>query len=58
MTKLARYQENSIEPRLSCIELDNWEDQIDWEGVADDSDDDDIDGAADGDEQRIKGRRW
>ena len=50
LSKLARYQENSIEPRLSCIELDNWEDQIDWEGVADDSDDDDIDGAADGDD--------
>lgn len=50
LTKMARYQENNIEPRLTSIELDNWEDQIDWEGVVDDSDDDDIDGAADGDD--------
>jgi hypothetical protein len=39
LTKLARYQECNIEPKLSCIELDNWEDQIDWEGVVDNSDD-------------------
>ena len=42
LTKMRRYQENSVQPNMTHLELDNWENDIDWLGYGsfDDEEDD------------------
>jgi hypothetical protein len=39
-----KWQESTIEPAMQCIELDEWEEGIDWEGAVGSDDDDEEDG--------------
>jgi len=41
LTKLRKYQENNIQPNMTHLELDNWENDIDWLGYGSFDDDDD-----------------
>jgi hypothetical protein len=40
LTQMRMWQERHIDPSMQGMELDNWEDGIDWEGGCDDNDDD------------------
>ena len=41
LSKLRKYQEKNISPQMMGVELDDWENDIDWLGCASSSDDDD-----------------
>ena len=43
LNKMRKWQENHVDPKMQGIELDNWEDGIDWNGCASDSSDDEDD---------------
>jgi len=38
LSKMRIWQESHLRPEIHCVELDNWEDGIDWEGGADSED--------------------
>jgi hypothetical protein len=44
LSKMRIWQERHIDPSMQGMELDDWEEEIDWEGGAGCSDDDDDDG--------------
>ena len=41
LTKLRKYQESNIQPQMTHLEIDNWENDIDWLGYGSSPDDDD-----------------
>ncbi|KAL7540002.1 hypothetical protein ACHAXR_010808 [Thalassiosira sp. AJA248-18] len=51
LSLMRKWQERNIEPQMQGVELDDWEDGIDWEGGCS-SDDDEGDGDGDGGEQK------
>ena len=59
LTKMRKYQECTIIPQMTHLELDNWENDIDWLGYGsspddDDDDDEEVDGVAKGNEGKGK----
>eukprot|EP00984_Skeletonema_dohrnii_P007329 scaffold2651_cov137-Skeletonema_dohrnii-CCMP3373.AAC.1 len=48
LTQMRMWQERNIDPSMQGMELDDWEDEIDWEGGCDDDDNDESNNSDEG----------
>jgi len=56
LTKLRKYQESNIQPIMTHLELDNWENDIDWLGYGSFDDDEDDEDKMDGVKKENEGK--
>lgn len=55
LTQMRMWQERNIDPSMQGMELDDWEDEIDWEGACDDNDEVDTNGGTVNEEKKEAG---